>query len=138
MISLKVFKTLLLRERFPHVSFSSPIDVGSHNQPEGIHTFINNVSFSSPTDVGSHNPPPSGSNLLTSTPPRVYPLQGLASTLAHHLVSTLLQGSTSSLAHHLVSTPLGLSLLAGTPPRVHPLQGSASSLAHRLVPPPSA
>ena len=76
-----------------------------------FHTLIKNVSFSSPTNVGSHNPPPSGlsvlvgthslfqstweppihlpsgTSVLFGTPPRVHPLPGLVSSLAHRPVS---------------------------------------------------
>ncbi|KAG7016605.1 putative RNA helicase SDE3 [Cucurbita argyrosperma subsp. argyrosperma] len=75
-----------------------------------FHTLINGGLFFSPTNVGYHNPPPSASNVLagtlsflqsmwdclkstpfgasvlTGTPPRVYPLRGIARRLTHHPV----------------------------------------------------
>ena len=92
--------------------FGLPLKVSkTHLLGRGLHTLIKNASFSSPTDVGSHNPPPSepkvlastrsllqsmwdpsihppsGPSVLTSTPPRVHPLLGLASLLTHRLMS---------------------------------------------------
>ena len=84
-------------------------------------------SFPSPIDVGPPNPPLSGPSILVGTPPCVHPpsglnlladthsllqsmwdspihpFQGIASLLAHHLMSTPLRGSTSSLAHRPMS-----------------------------------
>ena len=73
-LSLKVFKTRLLER--------------------GFHTLIKSVSFSSPIDMGSHNPP---FDVLADTrsflqsiwdPHQIHPLQCPASLLAHYLVST--------------------------------------------------
>ena len=47
--------------------------------------------------------PKVGPNTLAGIPPRVHPLQNLASLLVHCFVSTPLQGSVSSLAHHSMS-----------------------------------
>ena len=75
----------------------------------GFHTLIMNTSFSSPTDVELHNPPPFGAGPASSLAlipfsnwcetAQSTPLQGPASLLAHHLMSTPLRDSASSLTH---------------------------------------
>ena len=48
----------------------------------GFHTLIKNASFSSPIDVGSHNPLPSGPSVLLGHCLVSTPFHGLASSLA--------------------------------------------------------
>ena len=85
--------------------------VGYHNSPPFRAQCPCWHSFLSPIDVGPPpNPPPSRPNVLASTPPRVYPLWGTTSSLAHRLVSasdTICNGSDPLLA---VIVLFGLSL----------------------------
>ena len=88
----RFFKTRLLGSGFhtiiKGVSFSSPIDEGSHNPPPFRAQGPRWHSFLSPIDVGPpSNPPPSGPNVPSGTPPCVYPLRGTTSSLAHRPVS---------------------------------------------------
>ena len=54
----------------------------------GLHILIKNVSFTSPIDVGSHNPPPlRGTTSLLTHCPVSTPLQGSVSSLAHYPMS---------------------------------------------------
>ena len=77
-----------------------------------IHLYETTIdSFSSSIDVGSHNSPPSRPSVLAVTrsllqlmrDPPIHPPLDPASLLVHHLVSTPFLGSASSLAHRLVS-----------------------------------
>ena len=85
----------------------------THLLGRGFHTLIKNASFSSTIDVRSHNSPPLGPSILTGThsllqlmwdPPIHPPFQGPTSLLAHRLVSTPLRRSSSSQAHHPMSS----------------------------------
>ena len=90
-LPLKVFKTCLLGRSFhtliKNFSFSSPINVGSHNPtPAGPNVLANTRSlFQLMWDSPVH--PPSGFNVLTGTPSRVHLFRGLASSLTHCPVS---------------------------------------------------
>ena len=85
-LSLNVFKTHLLRR--------------------GFHTLIKNVSFSSPTDVESHNPPPFEAQRPRERFPHPYKeCFVLLPNRCGISQSTSLRGLASSLAHRLVSTP---------------------------------
>ena len=70
-----------------NASFSSSIDVGSHNPPPFEAQRPRWHSFPSPIDVGPTNLLPSGSSVLAGTPPHVHPLRSSASLLTHLLMS---------------------------------------------------
>ena len=89
-LSLKVFKMRLLGRNF--------------------HTLIKGISCP-PNRCGISQSTPSGLNVLVGTrsflqlmwdPYQIHSLRGLASLLAHRLVSTLFRGTTSPLTHHMV------------------------------------
>ena len=93
-------------------------------------------SFLSPINVGPHQIyPPSGLSVLTGIPPRVYPLRGTTSSLAHSPVfgsDTICNGSGPPLVYIVL---FGLSL-TGFPLRAFP-QGFKTRLLgkgfHNLI-----
>ena len=101
---------------------------------KSFHTFANGGLFSSPNQRGHHNPPPSGpasSNVGHHNPPPSGPASSLALFPSSNHCGTTpkihpLHGPMSLLAHGLVSTP-------STPPRVYPLWRTARKLILRPV-----